>query len=267
EHGLGVTQGFDDVWNGSAWQTGSIPLPAGSFLATLTGLSCSSPSFCMAVGNYATGDFSVVWNGTSWKLAPLIGGQNDRWWAVSCSASTWCLAVGSSYVSTAFVPIADKWTGSAWANAKAPLPPGGAAGELDGVSCVSSLFCMAVGSYHTANAAEDAAWASELSSGVWTATATTPSSSPSSTLGSVSCVSASSCVAAGDGSPALAVGPAVGEVPTVDAWNGSAWTGSTVSPMASGAWLYGVSCSGASCVSVGSQATANADLGFSIAGG
>jgi hypothetical protein len=39
-------------WDGSIWSSQSTPNPAGAFESVLSGLSCTSASACMAVGEY-----------------------------------------------------------------------------------------------------------------------------------------------------------------------------------------------------------------------
>src|SRR5579863_481109 len=65
--------GFDggDVWNGSSWSSQPIPGPPGATSSSLSGVSCTATTFCVAVGDYSdssgsTFSLSDTWNGTSW---------------------------------------------------------------------------------------------------------------------------------------------------------------------------------------------------------
>src|SRR5215472_18366172 len=64
---------------------------------SLSGISCVTGSFCVAVGSYADplgGSHSLAeeWNGSTWRVMPgtLGGGLSD----VSCTSTTFCMAVG-----------------------------------------------------------------------------------------------------------------------------------------------------------------------------
>ena len=93
--------------------------------------------------------------------------------------------------------LAESWNGRQWSVEQAPAPAGGTSSQLTGVSCSSSDACTAVGGYNLgprteANLAEK--WNGES----WTVQATADAAGAStSLLESVSCVSATSCSAAG----------------------------------------------------------------------
>jgi len=60
-------------WNGRAWTKQSFPVRAGSTSAGLRQVSCTSATFCEAVGSYRNGvgenlALAAQWNGTSWLL-------------------------------------------------------------------------------------------------------------------------------------------------------------------------------------------------------
>jgi hypothetical protein len=150
----------------------------------LSGVSCTSPGACEAVGP----SLAARWNGTEWTAQSLpnsIGGLN----AVSCARADVCVAVGTD---TAGGPIAARWDGSAWT--AVPLPGGGNLA----ISCPTATFCMAVGG----NAAES-----------WDGTTWTPRPlaevTTSDYLTSVSCTSPRACITVG------------GFV--VERWNGARW--------------------------------------------
>lgn len=127
------------LWNGTNWQP--IKLPPGTGLNTV---SCTSTSFCMAVGR----DTAEIWNGTSWrtrKLPGTFGTAGPGITAVSCARPPACMAVGN-YVARvgsrdeAF-NVAEIWNGTSWRR----LPTAGPGGGLTDVSCTSKSRCMAVG--------------------------------------------------------------------------------------------------------------------------
>lgn len=62
-----------EAWNGTSWSLLRTPSP-GSFADELRGVSCTSSSSCMAVGDFTgTGNehtLAEAWNGTHWSLVP-----------------------------------------------------------------------------------------------------------------------------------------------------------------------------------------------------
>jgi hypothetical protein len=125
-------------------------------------------------------------------------------------------------------------------------------GELAGISCVSTSFCVAAGSSTLAFKHREPLL--ELwTGGAWSvvpAIAPAPSAPNSGTgLNGVSCVSASSCVAVGAGEE-IGPSPELGPVVVIDTWNGVTWSESET--RGSKDDLTGVSCVSASfCAAVG----------------
>ncbi len=66
-----------EAWDGTSWTIQSVPSPAGSTSAGLSGVSCTSATFCEAVGSFSTGAGQVplaeTWNGTSWQVQSVPG--------------------------------------------------------------------------------------------------------------------------------------------------------------------------------------------------
>jgi hypothetical protein len=60
-----------EAWNGTSWSLVTTPNP-GSTENELRGVSCTSPSSCMAVGDFAgIGNqltLAESWNGSSWSV-------------------------------------------------------------------------------------------------------------------------------------------------------------------------------------------------------
>ena len=87
--------GQADTWNGTTW-TGptQVPVPGGSTAAAgaggvdLTGVSCVSAAFCMAVANSGA---ASLWNGTDWSSQTID--PHASLTAVSCPSPTLCVAV------------------------------------------------------------------------------------------------------------------------------------------------------------------------------
>lgn len=235
-----------EQWNGSQWAIHATPndpmTPEGSF----TGVSCSDPDACAAIGNFQTSDGATIalgekWNGSQWALtAPLPpSGDTTLPASVSCPAAAMCMAVGSRQKrdSGQEYPWAAAWNGTRWVSTVLPGAVGSIYGDqLSGVSCVSATSCIAVGSLATA-ASNTRALAYAWDGTQWTKLPR-PAPGPGYLYG-VSCTSATWCVAVG------------GHRSTwlADAWNGTAWT---VQPTSGFPGIGAVSCSSASaCTAVG----------------
>jgi hypothetical protein len=95
-------------WNGSAWAVQTPPNPVGATEWSLTGVSCTSSSSCMAVGGDSSGGsshwaFSARWNGAEWTVYGIAApSEVQRGWleSVSCSMATECTAVGTYETAT-----------------------------------------------------------------------------------------------------------------------------------------------------------------------
>jgi hypothetical protein len=136
------TQPLAERWNGTKWTVQATPTPAGAYNPFLSGVSCSAPAHCTAVGGYlASGstDSSLVErrDSTAWTIQAdaASGGLTG----VSCTSSTSCTAVGGA---------AEHWNGTSWTNQPLPNPHHTTRGfAVSGVSCVSAVTCTAVGFY------------------------------------------------------------------------------------------------------------------------
>jgi hypothetical protein len=62
---------------------------------------------------------------------------------VSCASTSACVAVGSLYTNSGARPLAERWDGSSWSIQRIPQLLG--SDQFNGVSCVSSTDCVAVG--------------------------------------------------------------------------------------------------------------------------
>ena len=89
-------------WNGSTWSGEAMAsLPEGNI--SRNALSCVSGSECEAVGVFTSSevpdkDYPVAesWNGADWTATPTVGtASSGVLFAVSCSATTACMAVGA----------------------------------------------------------------------------------------------------------------------------------------------------------------------------
>jgi len=214
-----VTGGRDktliESWNGTRWSV--VPSPNGpGRINGLDGVSCTSRTFCMAVGTQYTPDIKPLaesWNGTRWSLVPVPGvgraGEGELS-GVSCTARSACVAVGSS--GAIGRTLAESWNGTKWSLVPIPNPGKTADNALLGVSCVSRSACMAVGSH-------DVGFTGHTLIERWNGAAWSLARHPSSgnILYAVSCATAAACTAVGSSD--------TGATPTlIESWDGTTWS-------------------------------------------
>jgi hypothetical protein len=197
-------------WNGTRWSMLKTPNPPGNRGSRLVGVSCTSPAFCIAVGNGVTATdnppLAEVWNGSTWSIQTMPDVPGAQLSGVSCTSPTACTLVGSSGSA-----LAERWNGTSWSVQQVPTPPNGTSVELAGVSCTSASACTAVGSYRNGDLLTLAeAW----NGSTWSRQAT-PSPRFGGTFNGVSCTSASACTAVGNNG---------NDDSLAERWNGSTWS-------------------------------------------
>ncbi len=180
-------------------------------------------------------------NWTDFGAAP--GAGDNGLLAVSCTSSSFCVAVGTQKSSTGGAQLIEQWNGTSWTVMPGVSFPLSASNVLDGVSCVGSDFCLTVGGAASGPIAE--AWNGSTWSQV-----TVPSPNGSGVLYSVSCVAATTCETFG-------TDYAGGVTMFGDQWNGSTLSlepAQTPSgPFVTESGATGMDCKTATwCVAVGS---------------
>lgn len=233
--------------------------------------TCPSSSTCWAVGFHSNGagaelGQALLFDGTTFSSVslPEPGGSStsdyDYLDAIACTSSSDCWTVGS-YGNTAGPSRNEAlyWDGVNWSNVATPQPAGTANKDdhnaLNGVACLSSSDCWAVGDYtnHAGAYVNDALhWNGQN----WTLVATPDPDGT--TKGddnvpySVSCTSPTGCISVGYGHNAA--GAYVSEALQ---WNGKTWT-SLAPPQPGGTgsrdygYLEGLAClSGSQCLAAG----------------
>jgi hypothetical protein len=141
-----------------------------------------------------------------------------------------------------------------------PPPPTLPATQLFDVSCLSSKYCVAVGTNSDAaiSAKGDGALIQTWNGKTWkTVVPKAPTGGRATQLHGVSCKSATACVAVG-----VYLNHSGTTVPLIETWNGTTWTSSTTAlPKGSiGSQFLSVSCAAAkSCVAVGNYFTEAGD--------
>jgi len=216
------TDGPSLLWNGSTWREHHFSSPF-----DLTGLSCTRPSWCLAVGGrnpngpprYSPA--AEAWNGSRWRVlrVPSLGSTstfND----VSCVRGQGCMAIGNADDAGRYSPnFAARWNGRKWRLLQVPGgagigPPG--TGSLIGtsgptsVSCTSAGQCVAVGNYLDQLTGRGVDITVVWNGRSWRATG---SPGPGGGLSTVSCRSAAFCMAVGE----------AGLLVLAERWNGRRW--------------------------------------------
>jgi hypothetical protein len=154
-----------------------------------------------------------------------------------------CMAVGwvpngSTCAGPAFAEV---WRGGRWSSVHVPNPAAVCTG-LEGVACVDTSWCLAVG---LQEAGHGGVVLAEIWNGHdWRVTQpVTPAGTIGEVLSGVSCVSRTACMAVGDSSNGV-------DETLAEFWNGSRWR--MLAPLSDESWFGSVSCSSAEqCAAVG----------------
>jgi hypothetical protein len=253
-----AARSLTEKWNGSTWSKVTAPDTSPAAANILSGVSCTSATFCMAVGTFFDGTNSqtlaLKWNGTKWTLLTppdTSSTQNNNPTGVSCASATRCMAVGLVGPASQSMTLAQKWNGASWTMLTSP-DPGTAVNILAGVSCTSATFCMAAGTSGDTTSSEQPLTVT------WNGTSlktVAPAGNDTDQLATVSCTSSTFCMAAGarDGA-----GPSQ---TLAQKWNGASWaTVKSPDKGTSSNFLGSVSCTGpAFCMSAGGYFAASLD--------
>jgi len=135
-------------WNGTVWTIQPTPNPSGAKNAILSGVDCTGPSACLAVGGSDQGPLAERWDGTTWTIDampnPPGGGQLN---GVACRSGSACTAIGFTFTGAGGLLLAERWNGSAWTIQPTPLIPAAHDMGLPAIACTSKSSCTAVGGY------------------------------------------------------------------------------------------------------------------------
>ena len=202
----------------STWTVQSTPNPGEGGTGELTGVSCTSESYCVASGVYKIAGTArpliEVWNGVEWKqqtISAAAGAFTLK--AVSCiSVATRCTAVGSHNSGGKVTATAFRWNGEQWTEQWPPQPNGASETVLNGVYC-SELpqACTAVGTVNGASTLAET-WVNES----WKID--TAPELPVSSLNGVSCLFWTNCKAVG-----RALTGSKARKTLAESWNGTEW--------------------------------------------
>lgn len=242
-----------EEYDGRGWQI--VPSPGVAPNTVLSGVSCPTPSSCVAVGYTTTAvqagnavesllveDFDAG----SWSRIPISTppGTSSGLSSVSCPTIASCVAVGNmASVSdlTTTHPLIETSSGGTWSSV--PLATyDDAPGILYGVQCLSAGHCVAVGNTQALRSSGSALVLTSAGS-AWTGDVADLDEPGDVTLTTLSCSSTTQCVVAGSSweSPFRILA-------RID---GPGWQELTVSPVTAN--LDGVTCGSQSqCLVVGS---------------
>ena len=249
---LGQSGGQDSYTFARLWAGGPVttPVPIDLGSAELTGLACTGPQSCVAVGSELRGtvrSLAAHWNGSVWTVMPstVTTSRYLNLTDVSCTSASRCVAIGEGgYPAWTF---AERWNGSAWSFMSMPqaayqgLPPGSTLvepprPELTALSCGTATSCLAIGTLGFAERWDGTDWAIIAK--------------PPLQASGVSCASTTTCVIVGL--------TRHGDVTRATAflWNGTTWRDVSPRPrplLALGAGFADISCVDAdACVATGS---------------
>jgi hypothetical protein len=227
---------IDTISNGTSSYI-QAPDPPHGHDAVLSGVTCSSTAFCVAIGHYGNSDLGVIetlsggsWTGTEAPVpSDVPNGSGVTLGAVACPADGSCVVVGqanSLNPDLETIPFIDTLSDGTWTAIDAPLPADALADfEYNGpmsIACPAVGSCVATGRYQS-DPTDTVGLIDTLSGGTWTAQA---APSPPSTaanqntgLGSVACPAVSSCEAIGGDSTSAGVGDDVIETLSAGSWN------------------------------------------------
>ncbi len=244
-------------WDGGSWQIQAAASPAGASGSTLSGVSCTSRTVCIAVGTFAAastksgGALAERWDGANWTVEPTPGSTLDVLSAVSCATNMSCSAVGQTGFSQSIV---EQWNGASWERQSTSDAPGAHSTNLVGISCVDSASCTAVGyALYDSGDGTYLTFTEQSNADGWRiSNSFNPLGATSHGLAAASCTSANTCMAVGFYFTAAGV-----QVPLAEQWNGVNWQiqAAAVPSGARASSFSGVSCATASdCTAVGSAA-------------
>jgi hypothetical protein len=153
----GVDSPVAQRWNGTTWSAQSPAKKSGTLPTRLFGVDCPSETRCLAAGNYQPLEggptlLAEIWNEGKWSVySPPVPSEatSSELVAIGCSWTSECKAVGSAVIGGVKTAIAERWDSPTWSLQTVPIPEGATSSQLDGVDCIWSNVCVAVGRYRT----------------------------------------------------------------------------------------------------------------------
>ena len=255
------------------------------------GSTCANAVECWTVGTTVTGlgtnpdaQFTPLieqWNGATWSLAavPANPAVHGGFFDVTCVSIADCWAVGTVLAGQGGQPtgtLAADWNGTAWSIVPTPNPAGASGALLQGVTCVTTSDCWAVGYTTTATGGNESTLLVEHWNGsAWSIESATPSGQAYDELVAVDCSGPADCWAVGSAGPNqekstfLPIFPGgQGDQGLIEHWNGTAWSivPSYQAAAPDGSYLSSVTCvTGTDCWAAGSSTNSSGKAGTTLA--
>jgi alpha-tubulin suppressor-like RCC1 family protein len=224
---LANSQPLAEHWDGRAWHSAAVPLPAGAATGQLGGVLELAPANAWAVGaintQSGTGERTLIehWDGTRWSVIPSPNprtgaGTTDVLSAIAGTSASDLWAVGFFGTDIFNALLFEHWNGKAWSFVRPPTIRGDMFGEA--VTAVTPTDAWAVGD--TAGGTISAHWNGHAWALVPTPTLN-DGSAPQNFLTGVTAPAANNVWASGYEGNASQQNFAV---PYVLHWNGTAWS-------------------------------------------
>lgn len=223
--------------------------------AGLSGVTCVSATDCWALVQYAnSGGYEQIeaeqYNGNSWTLVSMPNPSTSESGGMSrmfCVTSNECWAVGYFSNGTADQTLIELWDGTSWSIVNSQDTSTSEPNFLNDVYCLASSNCWAVG--YALIGSTDQTLIEQYTGTNWSIVSSpNTNSSETNYLGGVSCISASSCWAAG--------GYYNGSIyqPLIEQYTGGSWSIATIPSATTSANFFSISCTlSATCVAVGND--------------
>src|SRR4051812_24802564 len=206
------------------WSVEQSPGPGG-----LASISCVTTTRCVAAGTHtapfhAPRSITYSLEGGTWTHIPSAHTRDeDAFTAVSCATAAYCVAVGKLAEGFAPRPLIETFDGSRWSIT--PNANKGYEGFLSSVSCPRIDFCVAVGNTNAVTLGNRSRPIIEMWNGRrWSLAPAVDLGAFGGTtkLNSVSCTSATFCLAVGSGTHGVALlGPGLA---LAEKWDGREWS-------------------------------------------
>jgi hypothetical protein len=159
--GTSVSSGVESPlalrWNGLAWSEQAAAKKSGTLPTRLLGVDCPSETRCLAAGSYQPSEggttlLTEIWNEGKWAVqtTPVPSeSTSSELVAIGCNNTAECMAAGSAMIGGVKKAVIEEWNSPTWTLSTVPLPEGAKSSQLDGVDCLFSNLCVAVGRYTT----------------------------------------------------------------------------------------------------------------------
>ena len=154
----GAVQDLFAKWDGTKWTTFDSPSlsTAPDQYNDLISVSCAAANFCVAIGTYYDGStrnsgshpLLLTWNGVDWTRGQLVGaGQGSGLNWVSCTSTSFCIIAGGFFNGSGGQSAVWTWNGTSWKVDADPASMLTQSNGFNSVSCISPLYCVAIGNY------------------------------------------------------------------------------------------------------------------------